>query len=1209
MRPTPSKRLRRSRRIHLALAGASLLAATSATLAQTAPASPATQTASAGGTITGTIKAGAVPLPGVAVTATNTLTGKKYATTTDIDGNYAMAIPKTGRYVVRAELAAFAPVTSEVKITAEAADQKAPFTLQLASRAAAQSAAQSTTQVAEAVGRAVASSQQGRGTQALNLSGESGLEAASPGGAATQDVSAPTLSGLESGDSIAVNGVQGSTNGLANLNEDQLRDRIGDAINQVRQNGGSQADQLTNAATLIQGIMQGGGFGPGGGGPGGRGGPGGGGGARGGPGGGGGFGNFRNFNPAQPHGNIFYQGANNALNSAQWQPDLLPQVNPAGYQNRFGASIAGVPYLPHLTKPDTRQFVFLNLSGQRNLSAYAPTPVRVPTDLERTGDFSQSLQRTNTGAVAPVTLYDPTTGMTSGPNLKAANVLNPAALSPQALALLNYYPHCNINCTSTDPSVYNYQTVANSGTNSTQINARYQRQLGAKSAATGPFGFGGGGGGRGGGGGGQRGQNAKPTLRQSINAQYGYSHSANDNRNIFLPLGGRTATDGNSLNVGYTLSYGRLSNNASVNWNRSNSKVSNYFTDTAVNPATSAGLSVPNQTSSFADPRFYNGLPSIGISNFASLATNSPSETINQTISFSDFVAWRHKRHNYRFGGDIRRVHDDSIGGNNPLGSLSFTGYATANPADQVASLGGTNSGSGFADFLLGLPGSSSIQAGKFKEYLRENALDWYAQDDWRIKSNVTLNLGLRYEYFGPYSEKYGRLVNLDHDASFSTASIKQVTPGQNGYGNGLVNPDYLLYAPRFGFAWSPKIKNVKNLVIRGGYGVNYNTGQYAQFALKLSHQAPFSATQNNSPYIPTLTNPSPSPTGCNTTQAAYAPIHRGATVANMTLANAFNCSTADTITNNWAVDPNYKLGLVQIYNLNIQKTFGAGIVANIGYNGAHGSNLDAVGSPNANPSGVQTPGVAAFDYEESAASSRSNSLVVSVQQRQHKGIALGATYTYLHAIDNASGVGGAVGTPVQDFYHLNLEEGNSSFDQRHNLAGTYLIELPFGPNRAFLNKGGWLARVMDGYSLSGSFTFASGNYFTPGYSNNQSEAAAAGTFNQRPNRVIGQPITGPGKLKEFFNTAAFTAPPSGQYGTASQGSIEGPGTVSTVAVLSRTVTLGDTRSFEARVQANNVFNTVQYNSIGINENASNFGQVTGAAAMRTVTFIARYRF
>jgi hypothetical protein len=149
----------------------------------------------------------------------------------------------------------------------------------------------------------------------------------------------------------------------------------------------------------------------------------------------------------------------------------------------------------------------------------------------------------------------------------------------------------------------------------------------------------------------------------------------------------------------------------------------------------------------------------------------------------------------------------------------------------------------------------------------------------------------------------------------------------------------------------------------------------------------------------------------------------------------------------------------------------------------------------------------------------------------------------------------------------------------------------------------------MDGYSLSGSFTFASGNYFTPGYSNNQSEAAAAGTFNQRPNRVIGQPITGPGKLKEFFNTAAFTAPPSGQYGTASQGSIEGPGTVSTVAVLSRTVTLGDTRSFEARVQANNVFNTVQYNSIGINENASNFGQVTGAAAMRTVTFIARYRF
>ncbi len=582
-------------------------------------------------------------------------------------------------------------------------------------------------------------------------------------------------------------------------------------------------------------------------------------------------------------------------------------------------------------------------------------------------------------------------------------------------------------------------------------------------------------------------------------------------------------------------------------------------------------------------------------------------------------MAWRHKKHNFRFGGDIRRVHADTIGGNDPLGSYTFSGYATSNPADQVAGYGGINSGSGFADFLLGLPLSTSIQAGAYKTYLRENVYDWYAVDDYRVKSNVTLNYSLRYEYFGPYTEKNNRLVNLDHNSSFT--AISTVLPNATGtysgqYNSSLVNPDYTMYSPRLGVAWSPKYSFTKNLVVRAGYGVNYNTGQYAQFAQKLSRQVPFSVTQNNAVPVATRTTPNPTQTGCQTTQSAYTYTDannltqtRAATAANLTLVNGFNCATALSINNNWAVDKNYRLGMVQIYNLNIQKTLGQLIVLNVGYNGAKGINLDTVGTPNGTPTGTTTPGIAAFDYEESAAEEHSNSLVVSVFQRQRKGVALSATYTYLHAIDNASGVGGAIGTPVQNFYRLDLEEGNSTFDQRHNLTGTWLLELPFGPNREFLNKGGLMARLFDGYSLSGSFTFATGNYFTPVYSGNQAEASSANTFNQRPNRVAGQPISGPGKVKQYFNTAAFSAPVSGQYGNASQGSIEGPGTVSTNAALSRTVQLGGTSSFEARVQATNVFNTVQYSGINVTENSNNFGQVTSAAAMRSLLFIARYRF
>jgi hypothetical protein len=359
------------------------------------------------------------------------------------------------------------------------------------------------------------------------------------------------------------------------------------------------------------------------GGPGGFGGGGGGGGRHG---GGGGFGNFRNFNPAQPHGNLFWQGSNNALNSAPWSPDG-PVVQPSGYQNRFGASIAGSPYIPGLTKPNTKQFAFLNISGQRNLNSFIATG-RVPTALERQGDFSQSVI-TSQGAnqsssqpstPQPVELYDPVTGQPiPGNNLANASL----PVSPQALAVMNYYPLPNIPLTDEGD---NYQTVSNAGVNDFNLNARYVRTLGQ--GANTPFG-------RFGGGGPRRGNsNAPPSLRQNINIGFNHSHAASDIRNIFLPLGAAQESGGNGLNVGYTIGYGRLSNNASVNWNRLNTEVRNYFTDTSTNPALQSGLNVPNNSGGFANQNFYNGLPSFSISNYTSLTNSSADQPDHQLLGF-----------------------------------------------------------------------------------------------------------------------------------------------------------------------------------------------------------------------------------------------------------------------------------------------------------------------------------------------------------------------------------------------------------------------------------------------------------------------------------------------------------------------------------------------------------------------------------------------
>jgi hypothetical protein len=396
------------------------------------------------------------------------------------------------------------------------------------------------------------------------------------------------------------------------------------------------------------------------------------------------------------------------------------------------------------------------------------------------------------------------------------------------------------------------------------------------------------------------------------------------------------------------------------------------------------------------------------------------------------------------------------------------------------------------------------------------------------------------------------------------------------------------MFAPRIGVAWAPKTKFTKQTVVRVGYGINYNTGQYAAFAQDLAFQQPFAVTQTN-----TL-NTATSPTNC--------------TFANMTLANGFNCST-QTTQSNYAVNRNYRLGMVQVFNVDIQRSLGMGIVLNIGYNGAVSGDLDMLRAPNRTASGVLNPTSNQFTYEDSVGFQRSNALAINARKRLQKGVSLQATYTYSHSIDNASSVGGSGGSIAQDDQNLQAEESNSSFDVRHKLNGSWILELPFGPNRAFLNKGGVWSKIMDGYSVSGSYTLASGTFATPQYTGTAAEIASGAQGSLRPDLVPGQSIKGEGSLKNWFNTAAFTAPAPATYGNASRNSIELPGTVSVNGSLSRTVQMGETRSFEGRVTASNAFNTVQYSGVGTQINSPQFGQVTSAAAMRSLVFVARFRF
>ncbi len=1070
-----------------------------------------------GGTIRGVVKSGAVPLPGVSITATNTLTGRKYSGATGIDGTYKLTIPQNGRYVVRAELAAFAPTTKEALLNAASHEQTADFGLVLASRAA---------KAADATARGPRQ-YSGAGAQSLGLLGSAADLIAAGAAAASSGAQLPSLAANQdfSGESIAVNGQSGTTSPFAGLDMGQLRQNM-------------QANQLDQSLSQSPG-------GSGGSGRGGFGGGGFGGGPR----------NFRHFNPNQPHGAFFWNGGNSALDAKDFAI-RGQQIEQPGYAtNRFGLTFLGAPYIPKLLTHDRKDFIFLTLSGQRSSSPFDQYGT-VPTAAQRAGDFSTLATQSGT----PITLYDPKTGLPF-----PGNVIPGGRISPQAQALLNYVPLPNL------PGDYeDYQRLTTAQSNTTVIGARYVRSFGAGSGGS-PIvslirqylGQGGNG------------------LRQNINANFNYSHAASDQLNILPELGGKEQTHQYSLELGYTLGKGKLTNNLTGGWNRTNTELRNYFTN--VNDvAGQLGLNIFNGAA--VNPINY-GLPNVTLNQFTGLSEQQPNFQTNQTISISDSLSWIHGKHNFKFGGDARRVHLDLLGQTNSTGTYYFTGFFTEKPgSSSVNGVGNTgnnglpDSGSSLADLLLGLPQQTALQAPYQKSYLRQNTWDAYAQDSWRALPNLTLLAGLRWEYFSPYAEKDDRLATLDtgnNFASVATVLSNGIGPYSGKYPRTLIYPERGNVSPRMGFAWSGH----HDIVIRGGYGINFANGQYVKFVQNFAFQPPFADVQTN-----------------EATQGAA-----------ITLANGF---PAPQTIGNYAVNKNYKLPYVQVWNLNIQKTFPLGILLNIGYSGSKGTRLDIVDAPGR----TATESLSGFfyDYEDSVAFSNYNALSVRLRKRMQSGVALGATYTYAHSIDNASSIGGNGGTGVvvaQNWQNLLAEESNSSFDIRQQLKGDFVYELPFGPDTHLLTSGSWLSHTLSNLSISGSFDFATGMPLTPHYLASVTDVARGSAGSLRPDRVAGQGIQqASGTLRHWFNTAAFTQP-ANVYGTASRYSIPGPGTVSFDSSFSKTIRFGETRSFEMRATANNVFNTVQYSGVDTSLGSGTYGQVVAAASMRQFTFLARMRY
>ena len=424
---------------------------------------------------------------------------------------------------------------------------------------------------------------------------------------------------------------------------------------------------------------------------------------------------------------------NSALDARSFS--LTGQNTPKPAYNRLqgGLTLGGPLRIPRLAPGNSLNF-FLAYQWARNRNAGTQSGL-MPSLPERTGDLSK----------AP-TILDPTSGLPF-----PGAVIPQSRISPQATALLNYYPLPNF-----DPGArYNYQVPLVGISDQDSVQSRLSKSFNVKNQVFGAF---------------------------------AYQRTATENPNLFA-FRDTTNMSGINASAGWSHRFAtRLFAVLKYDFSRLSTRVTPYFANRK-NVSGEAGISGNNQ-----DPLNW-GPPSLGFSSgIAGLSDARQSFTRNQTSAVSTDIFWSRNGHNFKFGGDYRRQQFNHLSQQDARGAFTFTGAST---------------GSDFAGFLLGIPDTSSIAFGAADKYFRASSYAAYITDDWRISPALTVNAGVRWEYGSPITELYGRLVNLDIAPGFvAEAPVVSRNPagaltGQK-YPDSLVQPDKHGVEPRIGIAWRP---------------------------------------------------------------------------------------------------------------------------------------------------------------------------------------------------------------------------------------------------------------------------------------------------------------------------------------------------------------------------------------------------------------------
>ncbi len=579
-----------------------------------------------------------------------------------------------------------------------------------------------------------------------------------------------------------------------------------------------------------------------------------------------------------------------------------------------------------------------------------------------------------------------------------------------------------------------------------------------------------------------------------------------------------------------------------------------------------------------------------------------PQKDVSNEFGPSGSLTWTKSNHTLKGGSSITRYQQNTPG--------PITGFRRGQYVFR-----GDFTGHAFADFLLGLPFQAQRVVGKGVETGRSTWQSYYLNDSWKASRNLTLNFGIRYEYVSPLADI------LDRRSTFYPLTNGYGTglPGQIIVANssesrsllqldgvaarGLYQADRNNFAPRFGFAYSLNPKTV----VRGGYGIFFTNSQnfLNNFVIN-RRQPPFAETQQ---VISSTTTPQ------------------------IDLSNPFINATAPAVIGTQNIDPKFREGYVQQWNLSVQRELPGGISFDAGYVGNKGTKLTELVFFN-----IPTPGPSATIQArrpfplwgtalalESYVTSNYHSLQTKAQKRFSAGLSFLASYTWSKSIDlssergNGDRGGGFEGGNPRDL--LGYFRGPSGYDIHHRLVMSYVYELPFGKRRAFLKDLSTPAdKLISGWEVSGITQYQGGFPFTVLMSGDQNGDGLAG---DRPD-LIGRPQINPGNPNCYIvdprnpacgtNAAsAFAALPTGElrYGSAGRNILNGPGFRSWDISVSKNNRFGESFDLVFRAEFFNAFNNVNFGqpSRNFNVTAPLFGTINTAGRPREIQFGLKLEF